>query len=245
MKLKQAIDNLGGDQAMKLAKDLADDEGINWDNGVKYVFHVVAYDRDRVPNNIGSLSDSEQDVIKKWLFKFKSGFENRASKRISNPPGTVADPIIEKIIESRITKLTNIDLNKITFAHRLGMSAENILGLILEEYLSKNLALKGWHCAWGETVKSVDFVNKDGRLLQIKNRSNSENSSSSSVRDGTCIKKWYRVRADQAVYMWPDLNKICETTSLSEGSFVEFAKELIQSNPGCLAVEKENPWLGV
>jgi len=244
LKFKEAIENLGGDSAMELAKEVADCEGIDWDNGMKHVFRVIAYDTDRALQNIGGKNDSERDVIKKWLFKFKNGYEGRASKRISNPIGTVADPIIESIIGSRIIKLTDIDLNRITFAHRLEMSTENILGLILEEYLSEKLESKNWYCAWGETVKSVDFINKDGRLLQIKNRSNSENSSSSSVRDGTSIKKWYRIEANSGEYMWSELNDFCETTSLSEDSFVEFTKNLIQSNPDCLAVEQGNPWLG-
>jgi len=122
------------------------------------------------------------------------------------------------------------------------MSAENILGLMLEEYLSINLQKHGWHCAWGETVRSVDFVNEDGSLLQIKNRSNSENSSSSAVRDGTEIEKWYRIKADRIEYMWASLNKICGTKHLSENDFVVFAKTTIKKNPNCLAVEKENPW---
>jgi hypothetical protein len=42
------------------------------------------------------------------------------------------------------------------------MSAENILGLILEEYLANNFKDEGWHCAWGDTVNSVDFVNENG-----------------------------------------------------------------------------------
>ncbi|MFO0053036.1 MAG: SinI family restriction endonuclease, partial [Dolichospermum sp.] len=100
----------------------------------------------------------------------------------------------------------------------------------------------GWHCAWGETVKSVDFVSEDGRLLQIKNRSNSENSSGKSVRKETKIKNWFRIKADQNEYMWQELNKICGTTNLSEDEFSEFVKTTIQSNPKCLVVEKKNPW---
>ncbi|MBQ0719855.1 MAG: SinI family restriction endonuclease [Gammaproteobacteria bacterium] len=154
----------------------------------------------------------------------------------------MADPIIEGIIGARIKKLSCDDLNKITYAHRLGMSAENILGLILEEYLSENLRGFGWHCAWGETVKSVDFVHESGRLLQIKNRSNSENSSSSAVRNGTEIEKWFRIKAGRIEYMWESLNEICGTATLSEESFVWFVRETISFNPGCLAVEPNNPW---
>ena len=242
MKLKNAIENMSGNSAIAIAKNIAENEGIDWEGGTKFIFSVIANDIERVPGNIGRKIDTEKDVIKKWLLKYQSGFDGRASQRLSSPPGTVADPIIKKIIGARLDYLTDEDLNKITFAHRLGMSAENILGLILEEYLSENLIANGWHCAWGETVKSVDFVNENGSLLQIKNRSNSENSSSSAVRDGTEIKKWYRVKAGRAEYMWPQLNEICGTDNLSEDKFVAFVKRVLTSNPACLAIEDGSPW---
>lgn len=242
MKLKDAIKKLGEKQASILARQLANEMGLDWDGSIEFVFKIVASDPERVPGNIGGGNDDERSAIQKWLQKYQAGMESRASKRRSNPPGTIADPIIEKIIGARLSALTKDDLNKVTYAHRLGMSAENILGLMLEEYLSINLKNHGWHCAWGETVRSVDFVNEDGRLLQIKNRSNSENSSSSAVRDGTEIDKWYRIKAGRVEYMWPSLNNICGTENLSEADFVAFVKSTIEKNPSCLAVEKENPW---
>lgn len=242
MKLKDAIQILGEKPASALAQQQANELGLDWNGSVKFIFKIVANDPDRVPGNIGGGNDDERSAIQKWLQKYQTGMEGRASKRISNPPGTIADPIIEEIIGARLTGLTKADLNKVTYAHRLGMSAENILGLMLEEYLSINLQKHGWHCAWGETVRSVDFVNEDGSLLQIKNRSNSENSSSSAVRNGTEIEKWYRIRADRIEYMWASLNKICGTKHLSEDAFVDFVKSTIKKNPSCLAVEKENPW---
>ncbi len=242
LKLKEAIKNLGAVQSVATAMRIAEENNILWNNGAAFVFHAIASDIERVPGNIGGNKDDENSVIKKWLLKYEGGKRGRASNRVSNLPGTVADPIIEEIIGARIHALSNEDLNKITYAHRLGMSAENILGLILEEYLSENLQEFGWHCAWGETVKSVDFVHEDGRLLQIKNRSNSENSSSSAVRHGTEIEKWFRIKADRIEYMWESLNEICGTTNLSEESFVQFVRETISSNPNCLAVEPSNPW---
>ncbi len=242
MKLKSAIEILGADEAIQIAENIAKGKDIGWNEGARFVFFVIANDIERSPGNIGGKNDDERAVIEKWLKKYQGGYDGRASQRISNSPGTVADPVIEKIIGSRLTNLTQDDLEKITYAHRLGMSAENILGLILEEFLAVNLKEHGWHCAWGETVKSVDFVHENGSLLQIKNRSNSENSSSSSVRDGTEIKKWYRVKADRIEYMWNKLNEICGTSHLSETLFVAFVKETLTSNPDCLAVEQDNPW---
>lgn len=241
MKLLQAIQTLGVKESLKCAKKFSAELGLDWDADVKFVFSVIVKDEGRVPGNISG--DTERQAIKKWLEKYKSGYDNRASQRVSNLPGTVADPIIEKIIGARLDHLSDDDLVKITYAHRLGMSAENILGLLLEEYFATRLRGKGWHCAWGETVKSVDFVNEHGNLLQIKNRSNSENSSSSAVRHGTEIDKWFRIKADRVEYMWGKLNQICGTKNLSEEDFVKFAMACIKQNPSSLAVESKNPWL--
>ncbi|MDB4468572.1 SinI family restriction endonuclease, partial [bacterium] len=209
MKLVEAISEIGEESAVAMAKIYAIGNQVNWDDEAQYVFAAVARDKSRVPGNIGGKNDTAESAIQKWVLKYRKGLDGRASNRVSNPPGTKPDPIIETIISSRLNVISQETLEKIILGHRLAMSAENILGVILEEYLSVNLKDSGWHCAWGETVKSVDFVNENGMLLQIKNRSNSENSSSSSVREGTSIKKWYRINATTGAFFWSKLNQIC------------------------------------
>jgi len=242
LKLKEAIEILGENSSLAIAENLANTLNIAWAAGPSVIFKAIAADNDRIPGNIGSDSDDEHAAIKKWLLKYQTGKDKRASQRTSNPPGTVSDPMLSKIIAARITSLSTPDLDKIISGHRLSMSAENILGLLLEEYLANNLEPHGWFCAWGETIKSVDFVHNDGRLLQIKNRSNSENSSSSAVRSGTQIQKWYRIEATKIETKWDSLNTICGTNRLSESSFSEFVKTTLLSNPSCLAVEEDNSW---
>ncbi len=242
MRLLQALQLVTKEEAASVARECAEAYAIKWENGICYVFSAILTDSQRIPGNIGTKNDNEKTAIEKWVVKYANGIKGRTTVRISNPPGTVADPIIDKIIGSRLSNLTKDDLEKIKFAHRLSMSAENILGLILEEFLSVNLEKAGWHCAWGETVKSVDFVHEDGRLLQIKNRSNSENSSSSAVRAGTLIQKWFRIKADRIEYMWENLNKICGLNDLSENAFEDFVVNCVTQNPMCVAVEKGNPW---
>jgi SinI restriction endonuclease len=177
-----------------------------------------------------------------WLKKYRSGFENRISQRTSNPPGTVADPIVDTIVGARLSGLSTDQLSQIKFAHRLSMSAENILGLLLEEYLAEILAEYGWHCGWGEVVRHVDFCHNDGALLQIKNRSNSENSSSSRVRLNQPIEKWYRVDAKTGQYQWSEFNQRYNTDRFSEAGFIEFVQWVLTENPGALAIEADNPW---
>jgi hypothetical protein len=82
----------------------------------------------------------------------------------------------------------------------------------------------------------------DGSLLQVKNRSNSENSSSSRVRINQPIEKWYRVDARTGSYRWSYLNEKYDTDRFSEENFVVFVQQVLSSNPKALAVEVNNPW---
>lgn len=73
------------------------------------------------------------------------------------------------------------------------MASENIVGDLLERYLAEKLEPCGWIWCSGTSVKAVDFIHYDNEkdewgLLQVKNRDNTENSSSSKIRDNTPIK---------------------------------------------------------
>ncbi|MBL4871326.1 MAG: SinI family restriction endonuclease [Robiginitomaculum sp.] len=244
LKLQEVLDEIGTIKALEDAMLAAKQHGVSWDKGINAVFSVISKNTALAPTNVKNSKDGKISAIEKWVVKYHKGFCGRVSQRVSNPPGTLADPIIDSIIGARLSHLTDDDLNKISFAHRLSMSSENILGLFLEEYLARNLSKSGWHCAWGETVKSVDFVKENGELLQIKNRSNSENSSSVRVRDGTSIKKWYRIEASRIEYKWDLLNEMCGIDALSEDGFVDFVHTIIKANPKALTIEHGNPWKG-
>lgn len=187
------------------------------------------------------------DYMIKWTIKFINGYKNRPSQRTSNPIGTKHDPILDEIISARIHK-TNDDLEAIKYGHRLAMSAENITGSLLEEYIATVLINYGWHCCWGETMKSIDFCNTDGQLLQVKNSDNSENSSSKTVRDGTEIQHWFRRFSRKGETNWPALNDLVgikkDSEKLSENSFRKFVREAISNNPDSVFLEEESPWYG-
>jgi len=242
MTLANELKILGVEDAVAAAKTAARSNILTWDVGIETVFREVAGNSTVVPGNVKPSPKTGVTAIEKWVIKYWKGYEGRPSQRASNPPGTIPDPIIDTIIQSRLTHLDERDIEHIKYAHRLGMSAENILGLILEEYLAGKLLAAGWHCAWGETVKSIDFVHQDGDLLQVKNRSNSENSSSARVRDGTSIQKWHRVDANTGAYKWDELSSRTGVNSLSEADFQSFVKELLKNNPKAMAVERGNSW---
>ena len=197
----------------------------------------------RNPGLSPTLKGNTPEILaQSWLRKYCDSYENRISRRISQPPGTVADPVVTTIINARLTGLTEEHLEQIKYAHRLSMSAENIQGLLLEEFLAEQLAEYGWYCCWGESVRHVDFCNVDGSLLQVKNRSNSENSSSSRVRINQPIEKWYRVDARTGLYRWSYFNEKYDTDHFSEENFVVFVQQVLTRNPEALVVEVNNPW---
>ena len=187
---------------------------------------------------------SPSQCLEKWVEKFLRGYNNRISCCESNIPSTIPDDAIGIIMKARIANLSDAQVECIVYAHRLAMSAENILGLLLEEFLFEKLSSADWAMAWGETIRAVDFCDKNGRLLQIKNRSNSENSSSKKIRKGEPIEKWFRVDAATGQYEWDNLAAITgrRVADLNEVSFQSFIRDTVKRNPKALAIESENPW---
>lgn len=224
-------------QGIQIAKEIS----LEWTKGSEVVLRACVRNPELSPRNIHGANGNE--ILRNWLLKYKRGVEQRASRRISEMPGTVPDSIVDDIIGTRLPHLGIGELNMIRFAHRLSMSSENTLGLLLEDYMAIELAPYGWYCCWGATVRSVDFCHEDGRLIQIKNRSNSENSSSNRVREDTEIQAWYRVVATTGAYKWFELNSLVGSNHLSEQNFRDFVKRAVSLNPRLVPVEPQSPWL--
>ena len=239
MNFSEAIFKLDGIDFSRSFQSLKKKYGLEYDNCIDKILNACEINQGLCPKNVKG--NDEQECIEKWVKKYKKGYDNRISVRTSNIPGTLPDKIIDTIINTKLN-LTSKNLELIKYSHRLSMTAENILGSLLEEYLFNELKNHGWCCAWGSTIKSVDFCEKNGDLWQIKNRSNSENSSSSSVRDGTRIKKWYRVNAVTGEYKWDILNQEINVSHLSEGNFSDFVRQTLSKNKGALAIDDESPW---
>jgi len=134
---------------------------------IEYLIAALRKNVNLAPDIKKTVSDTEA-ILLIWLQKIEKGFAKRISKRRSNYPGTMPDGMVSKIINARLSRLNAEDLQRINDAHRLSMSAENILGLFLEEFLFVSLKKYGWHCAWGECIRSVDFVNE--RACSYKSR---------------------------------------------------------------------------
>jgi hypothetical protein len=203
--------------------------GFDWDSSGFY----IAYEFWKT-----HVVDAKSSTLPDFARKFVKGYNNRPSTRKSKAIGTVPDKLIDILIQTRMPKFTRRDIDLIRFGHRLSMSAENILGLILEEYIHSKAVGRGWACCWGNCISKVDFCSSH-IMLQVKNRSNDENSSSSKIRAGTRILKWHRINANDGSTNWQELDSIIGVSQLfSEGEYIDFATALIKGNPSALFVEQ-------
>lgn len=253
-----AIHKLGLDKVQKKAIDLAREcniEHLHIDyilcniNRYKSLANIIS-----ITNSDGITDDSTDEdlaytIIEKWVQKIRKAYNQRISVRESHTPGTSPDSLINHILKTRLQNLSESQITDMIFAHRAAMSAENILGLLLEEYIWSKLDVVNnekriWVFAWGEVIKAVDLCSNLGDLIQIKNRDNSENSSSQAVRDGTTIQKWFRIKAKTGETQWPMLCRLigCDEGIYSEDDFKDFVFNTISHNPKAMAIEPNNTW---
>lgn len=152
---------------------------------------------------------------------------DRSRRVLPSPPGTVPDPVVSIVLELLFGYESN-RLEAMKREHQDSMAAENIVGALLERYIASEAEKVGWCWCAGSFVKATDFVMKSGkywRALQVKNRSNSENSSSKSVRDNTTIEIWSRTVATTGRTKWdvfPDETLRCV---LNEDAFQSFVRK--------------------
>jgi hypothetical protein len=146
-------------------------------------------------------------------------------------PGTVPDEMVS-IVMQEAYGYTKAQSEKIKIEHQHSMCAENCVGALLERYLDSVLRSSGWHWCCGSFVKAIDFVKKndDGTwlVLQVKNRDNSENSSSSAIRNGTSIQKWFRTFSRTGKTNWENLPELMRGYDLSEEGFILFSRQYLE-----------------
>lgn len=150
----------------------------------------------------------------------------QGKERLPSKPSTIPDEVVSLILRDYFD-IPQEKLEGIKKEHQLSMAAENIVGELLEEYIASISRRHnvGWVRAYGDVIKSVDFLKKNGAgwdLFQIKNRDNSENSSSQSVREGTEIKKWFRSFSNTGKTNWPEFPDTKLKDILTEKDFQSY-----------------------
>ena len=214
-------------------------------NDLRYIFEVGLSDLSLFPNINLNDTATYTDYLEKWLKGYTDASSNLPSNRIASPKGSCSDPAIQTIVQIAMNADEEF-ASRMSAYHNLFMSAENIQGNLLEEYISLSARPYGWIWCNGNVLHAVDFCSSDGCvLLQIKNKSNTENSSSSAIRTGTTIKKWYRLGTKTVggqklpAYKWASLNDIINThvttgiaadCNMNEESYQEFLRNVASQN---------------
>jgi hypothetical protein len=147
-------------------------------------------------------------------------------------PRTVPDKIVSLVMMEAFGYAKH-EVERIKIEHQLAMSAENCVGALLERYIDKELRPYGWYWCCGIFVKAVDFIRRDQQgkwlALQIKNRDNSENSSSSAIRQGTIIQKWFRAFSRTGATNWNNLPPFMQGYNLNEQGFEHYVRVYISN----------------
>lgn len=168
----------------------------------------------------------------KSIKKLANKFFNAKKQFIPSVPGTVPDTMVDNILHIYY-KYNKNELLKMQKQHQHAMAAENAVGEFIELYLDSVLSKFGWIRCCGQIVNKTDFIKKEGskyKMLQVKSRDNTENSSSSSVRDGTQIMKWFRYYAKTGKKNWENFPDETAKKDLSEEGFIEFVTNYANSN---------------
>lgn len=159
-----------------------------------------------------------------------NSFASSRLPRAPQPPATVPDEMVSVILVSYFG-INQSDVERIKREHSLSMGAENLVGDLLERYLASVMEPKGWIWCSGAMVRAVDFIkpttSEQWSLLQVKNRDNSENSSSSAIRIGTEIKKWHRTFSKKEGSNWNAFPDSTLRPLLSEEGFKSFVQDYL------------------
>lgn len=163
-----------------------------------------------------------------------TAFAASRNPRAPKAPTTVPDEMVSVILHEYF-EIRDTELDRAKSEHLLSMGAENLVGDLLERYLASVLEPRGWLWCSSAMVKAVDFVKapaKKGeawRMLQVKNRDNSENSSSSAIRLGTNIEKWYRTFSKKEGANWAAFPDPALRQHLSEAAFKSYVTQYLRA----------------
>ena len=205
------------------------------EQSLKDAFKTVIKYLNEFPDNLSTRSKknvpdvhSKEGIEQLAVDYFKSFY----ASTIPTLPKTIPDEMVSLIMQ-KIFGYSETKAEEIKKTHLESMACENAVGTLLERYLDSVLRPHGWAWCCGNFVRAIDFIKFENGIwyeLQIKNRSNSENSSSSAIRSGTDIHKWYRTKATTGETMWNQLPPIMQGCGLSEDGFRRFAEQYLDEH---------------
>lgn len=147
-------------------------------------------------------------------------------------PTTVPDEAVSIVLQA-VYGYPEVATARIKTEHQHAMSAENIVGALLERYIASVMEPYRWVWCAGDFVKAVDFIKfqpAEGgwQAVQVKNRNNTENSSSAAIRNGTGIDKWFRSFSRRDATNWNTFPEPEFRDRLSEDGFRKFLRDYLK-----------------
>ena len=235
---------LSARQLQKIYTRIISEKDVNCPD-LNNIFEIASNNLSLFPNiNIGGRQDEESYLLH-WIDNYLNAYNNLPHQRIKDPKNECDDPAVQMLVQT-FKNYTQNQTYEAQKTHNLFMSAENVQGNLLEEFIATKIRPYGFLWCMGEILRSTDFCNQNGTcLLQIKNKYNTENSSSSNIREGTTIKKWYRLKKKITNgvpipdFRWDLLNDIVNQNateqnemqcSISEQDYQEFLRNTIIEN---------------
>lgn len=200
-------------------------------------------------SNVESLS--QKSILKEYLISWGDRYFN--AKIPSQHQGTASkspyDVMVYRLLSYEVNFPLDEDLARKT--HEMAMQSENLIGELLKEFINSRIAQYGWIWCKGPCMVATDFYYPGNPeiYLQVKNKFNTENSSSSKIRTGTSIQKWNRLTSkrvpgtDLATSNWEALRAIVfdeagirsnNRSALSEEGFADFIKTVCEKNPNII-----------
>lgn len=191
--------------------------------------------------------------LTRWVCKYVSAWETLPSERIAAPKGAATDYALIKMVAPHAG--SEDKAREWASFHNLFMSAENIGGNLLEEYIASRVEPYNWIWCRGEILTAVDFCNRDcTEFIQVKNKSNTENSSGKGFRVDHNAPSWFRMYAErkngEIVTRWPELVEIirrgagCMSVKvpddlLNEDDYLEFVESVSENNSRMITSEEK------
>lgn len=183
--------------------------------------------------------------LRNWINKFYLERENPALSKPLKNYGEIDNALAKRV--SGINDELKANYEKLLEAHYIIMDAENKNGATLEEFISSVLENHNWIWCSGSVLTAIDFCKLDPAeivLLQVKNKYNTENSSSSKIRTGTEIKKWNRLSKPKVatgknipIPNWDELHKIISADDLLKAALTEdkYLEYIVENSNNTLA----------
>lgn len=187
----------------------------------------------------------------KWIQKYLAEWKTLPSDHFAEAKRTVTDPALITLVESHA--LSRHEAEVWAGHHNLYMSAENAGGNLLEEYIAKKIAPYGWIWCRGKILTAVDFCNAAcDKMFQVKNKTNTENSSGKGFRESIGARVWCRMRAEKRrgkiETYWPALIAIVREGAdrpnsvpddlVSEDEYLAFLRDVSQKNPDLITPDE-------